>query len=90
MVVNAFLSEGDKVVIQSPVYHPFHIVPEGNGLEVVRNPLIHHEDGSYSMNFDNLESILRRKVLLHKSVCVLCGESGESHRPGWECRKSSI
>ncbi len=58
MVVNAFLSEGDKVVIQSPVYHPFHIVPEGNGLEVVRNPLIHHEDGSYSMNFDNLESIL--------------------------------
>ena len=58
MVVNAFLTKGDKVVIQSPVYHPFHIVPEGNNLEVVRNPLVLHEDGSYFMDFDNLESIL--------------------------------
>lgn len=59
MVVNALLTKGDKVVIQSPVYHPFHIVPEGNGLEVVRNPLHENEDGSYSMDFDNLEEILK-------------------------------
>jgi cystathionine beta-lyase len=59
MVINAFLHLGDKVVIQSPVYHPFHIVPEGNGLEVVRNPLIQNPDGSYSMDFGNLEEILK-------------------------------
>lgn len=40
MVIAAFLKPGDKVIIQSPVYHPFRLVPEGNGYEVVCNPLI--------------------------------------------------
>lgn len=40
MVIAAFLQPGDKVIIQSPVYHPFRLVPEGNGYEVVCNPLI--------------------------------------------------
>lgn len=40
LVLNAFLEKGDKVIIQPPVYHPFRLVPERNGFEVVCNPLV--------------------------------------------------
>jgi len=58
MVISAFMKEGDKVVIQPPVYHPFRIVPESNNLEVVFNPLIERGDGGYDMDLEGLEAIL--------------------------------
>lgn len=61
MVINAFTSAGDKIVIQPPVYHPFRLVPEHNDREVVVNPLKVMEDGSYAMDFDNLEQVLDEK-----------------------------
>lgn len=57
MVVNVFTQPGEKVITQPPVYHPFRITPQGNGREVVWNPLILHEDGSYEMDFENLEKV---------------------------------
>lgn len=46
MVIDAFLKLGDKVLVQPPVYHPFHITPQKKGFEVVYNPLIPvYEDG---------------------------------------------
>ena len=57
MVINAMLEKDDKVIIQPPVYHPFRLIPQRNGREVVYNPLIENEDGTYSMDFDNLENI---------------------------------
>lgn len=39
MVINVFTKEDEKVIIQPPVYHPFRLTPEGNGREVVFNPL---------------------------------------------------
>lgn len=57
MVVNVFTQPGEKVIIQPPVYHPFRITPQGNGREVVWNPLIQREDGSYDMDFENLEKV---------------------------------
>ena len=59
MVVNVFTSPGDKVVIQTPVYHLFHMVPEGNGRVVVENPLLPREDGLYRMDLEGLEKIVR-------------------------------
>lgn len=64
MVINAFLKPDEKVIIQPPVYHPFRLVPEGNHREVVYNPLIENSDGSYSMDFDNLESVCDEKCRL--------------------------
>lgn len=68
MVLNCFFhnaSEGNskvKVIIQPPVYHPFRILPESNGYEVVANPLIPvEEDGclkGYRMDFDGLEKLI--------------------------------
>lgn len=64
MVVNVFTSPGDKVVIMPPVYHPFRIVPESNGREVVNVPLIEGPDSRYSMDFDALENVEGAKLLI--------------------------
>ncbi|MGN0214000.1 MAG: MalY/PatB family protein [Muribaculaceae bacterium] len=57
MVVNVFTQPGDAIIIQPPVYHPFRLVPEGNGRRIVYNPLIENPDGTYSMDFDNLATV---------------------------------
>ena len=61
MAINAFLAPDEKVIIQPPVYHPFRLVPQGNGRKVVYNPLRENPDGSYSMDFENLEQVCDSK-----------------------------
>ena len=39
MAINALLEKDEKVIIQTPVYHPFSIIPQKNQREVVYNPL---------------------------------------------------
>ena len=56
-VVNVFCKPDEKVIIQPPVYHPFRLTPLGNKRQVVMNPLIMNEDGSYSMDFDGLAKV---------------------------------
>lgn len=63
-VVNVFVKPDEKVIIQPPVYHPFRLTPAGNGREVVMNPLIRHDDGNYSMDFDNLAEVADDKCRL--------------------------
>ena len=64
MVINALLEKEDKVIIQSPVYHPFRRIPQKNGREVVFNPLKELPDGSYEMDFENLEAVCDPKCKL--------------------------
>lgn len=66
MALHAFTQAGDKVIIQTPVYHPFRLVPEGMGRVCVENPLICCDGEHYRMDFDHLESIIdeRCKVLI--------------------------
>jgi cystathionine beta-lyase len=64
MVVNVFLKEDEKVIIQPPVYHPFRLTPEGNGREVVWNPLKEQPDGSYAMDFEQLAQVADEKCKL--------------------------
>ncbi len=61
MAINVFLKEDEKVIIQPPVYHPFRLTPEGNRREVVFNPLKELPNGSYAMDFDNLEQVCDEK-----------------------------
>lgn len=60
----ALLRKGDKVVIQPPVYHPFRIVSQKNGMEVLFNPLVEiRENGTlkgYRMDFASLEQCFRQ------------------------------
>lgn len=57
MAINALLNKEDKIIIQPPVYHPFRLVPQKNGHEVVFNPLKEMPDGGYEMDFENLEAV---------------------------------
>lgn len=62
MVVNVFVGRDERVIIQPPVYHPFRLVPQGNGREVVMNPLIEQRDSEghltgYAMDFEGLEAL---------------------------------
>ena len=74
MVINVFTKEDEKVIIQPPVYHPFRLTPEGNGREVVFNPLKMREDGYYEMDFEQLEKVCDEKC----KVFILCNP----HNPG--------
>ena len=57
MAINVFVKADEKVIIQPPVYHPFRLTPEGNNRQVVYNPLRETANGSYEMDFDNLEEV---------------------------------
>ena len=74
MTINVFTKEDEKVIIQPPVYHPFRLTPEGNGREVVFNPLKMREDGYYEMDFEQLEKVCDEKC----KVFILCNP----HNPG--------
>ena len=79
MVINAFTHPGDKIIIQPPVYHPFRLVPEHNGREVVMNPL-RREGDKYEMDFEQLEQIIddKCKVLVlanpHNPIGITWGK----------------
>lgn len=61
MVIDFFTIPGDSIIIQPPVYHPFRLVPEGTGRKVVYNPLKENADGTYSMDFDNLQKLIDKE-----------------------------
>jgi cystathionine beta-lyase len=54
MAVNAFTREGEKVIVQPPVYHPFFSVVRDNKRELVYNKLV-EDKGHYSMDLDDLK-----------------------------------
>ena len=58
--IEHYTRKGEKVIIQPPVYHPFRLVPENLGREVVNNPL-RIVDGAYEMDFNNLKSVIDEK-----------------------------
>ena len=63
MAINVFVKNDEKVIIQTPVYHPFRLTPEGNGRKVVYNPL-KETDGSYEMDFEQLAQVTDDKCRL--------------------------
>jgi cystathionine beta-lyase len=65
--VQAFTMPKDKVMIQTPVYHPFFYAVKQNGRELVENPLI-FSDGKYTVDFDRFEEQIKGGVKLF----VLC------------------
>ena len=63
MAINVFVKEDEKVIIQTPVYHPFRLTPEGNGRKVVFNPL-KEVNGTYEMDFEQLAEVADDKCRL--------------------------
>ncbi|HBG24342.1 MAG: cystathionine beta-lyase [Bacteroidetes bacterium GWF2_41_61] len=57
VAIIAFTSVGDKILIQTPVYPPFHAIVKENGRELICSPLKIQEDG-YVIDWENFESKL--------------------------------
>jgi cystathionine beta-lyase len=65
--VRAFTRPGDKIVIQTPVYHPFYPAVEAQGRRLVRNPL-RFDGRAWTMDLDDL----RRKADGRTRMVILC------------------
>ncbi len=64
--VRAFSDPGDKILIQTPVYHPFYRAIEQNGRELLTNELV-IRDGRYTIDFDDF-----RKKMKEARLFILC------------------
>ena len=65
--VLSFTDPGDKVIIQTPVYHPFYYAVNETGRELVRNPL-RLSNGRYEMDFEGLKQQIDNKT----KMLILC------------------
>lgn len=70
--LQCFTNTGDRVMVMTPVYHPFFLVTERMGREVVYSPL-ELCDGQYHIDFDRF-----RKDIQGCKVLILCNP----HNPG--------
>ncbi len=65
--IMTFTKPGDKIIIQPPVYHPFHLVPQMHQRELLFNPLV-LKDGVYSMDLEHL----RKNIDKDCKMLILC------------------
>ena len=61
MAIEAVSEIGDEIIVQTPVYFPFFTTIKQNGRIMLNNPL-KEVDGNYSMDIDNLKSIITPKT----------------------------
>lgn len=54
--IDCFTEEGDKIIIQPPVYHPFRIVPQAHKRTVIENPLL-FDGEKYTMDLEGLKTL---------------------------------
>lgn len=67
-VVQAFCEQGDKVLIQSPVYNYFNSSIKNNKCEIVTNNLIYN-NGKYTIDFEDFEEKIKDKKV---KLFILC------------------
>ncbi|OFY40050.1 MAG: cystathionine beta-lyase [Bacteroidetes bacterium GWF2_40_14] len=72
IAIRAFTEKGDKVLIQTPVYPPFHSIVKEQKRELLCSPL-YQKDGQYYVDWDDFEAKLKSGVKLF----ILCN----SHNP---------
>ena len=75
MAVLAFTQPGDEIIIQPPVYPPFHHAVSSHGRKLVYNTLVDRGDG-YGFNFDQLAEQVKTAKML-----ILCNP----HNPVGRC-----
>ena len=75
MAVLAFTQPGDEIIIQPPVYPPFHHAVSSHGRKLVYNTLVDRGEG-YEINFDQLAEQAKTAKML-----ILCNP----HNPVGRC-----
>lgn len=72
--IDAFTEKGDGVIVQPPVYPPFHSVVKGLDRKLIYNPLL-FEDGKHRMDFAGLKRTIAENAC---KMLILCNP----HNPG--------
>ena len=72
MAINALTEKGDKILIQTPVYPPFHAIVKENERTLIKSPLINTEN-SWEIDWADFEKRLSEGV----KMFILCN----SHNP---------
>jgi cystathionine beta-lyase len=67
LLIMAFTSPGDGIIIQPPVYFPFFSAVKNHNRRLILNPL-QYKKGVYSMDFDDLEA----KIDSGTKMLILC------------------
>ena len=62
--IEAFTDKGDKIIVQTPVYPPFFHSVLKHERELLKNPLMQRDDGSYGFDIDDLRSKIDEKTKL--------------------------
>ncbi|GAK05349.1 cystathionine beta-lyase [Geomicrobium sp. JCM 19037] len=74
-LIQALTNEGDKVIIQPPVYYPFFSLVNVNKRELLENFLL-EDSGSYQMDMDDLETHMKNGA----KMLILCNPHNPSGR----------
>lgn len=69
LLIHLLSKEGDAIVIQTPVYHPFRRQIEANHRRCIANPLIRREDGTYVMDYEDLKQKLEDDSVAGMVLC---------------------
>lgn len=74
-VIDCFTTREDRVIIQQPVYHPFHIIPTLHHRDILNNSLI-LDSGQYNMDFEGLKRNLNSSC----KIFILCNPHNPAGR----------
>lgn len=67
LLIQNLTQKNDKIMIQEPVYSPFHSIVESNERNLVIIPLVKLDDGSYVMDYEDIEAKIK-----DVKVFILC------------------
>ena len=67
LLIQNLTQKNDKIMIQEPVYSPFHSIVESDERSLVISPLVKLDDGSYVMDYEDIEAKIK-----DVKVFILC------------------
>ena len=67
LLIQNLTQKNYKIMIQEPVYSPFHNIVESNERNLVISPLVKLDDGSYVMDYEDIEAKIK-----DVKVFILC------------------
>ena len=85
--LNVLCSRGDKVLLHSPTYIGFTHSLENNGYDIVHSPLVRDENGTWRMDFEDME----KKIVENKiHAAIFCSPHNPTGRvwEHWEVEKA--
>ena len=85
--LNTLCSKGDNVLLHSPTYIGFTMSLENNGYNIVHSPLVKDGNGTWRMDFDDMEEKIVKNRIHAAIFCNPHNPCGRVWEP-WEIEKA--